>query len=145
VALTGPSSYNCTHACDFSRGTTRLSEDQIHAWFRPTATCGSQRGYKYDHAWVAKAVLVHPWVVLITTGVLYQRCVSILSLLHGHVLATTSTSAKNTLVIAIWDSYAVLLFVLQCLYSDYRLEPTLYRQSDGRGSPWTMHGHKCMA
>jgi len=39
-------------------------------------------------------------------------------LLHRCVLATTSTSTKNTLVIVIWDSYAVLLFELQCLYSD---------------------------
>jgi len=33
---TVPSSYNCTHACDFARGTTRfysVSEVQIHAWF----------------------------------------------------------------------------------------------------------------
>jgi len=117
---TVPSSYNCTHMCDFSRGTTRfysLSEVQIHAWFRPMATHGSQRGYKYDHVWVAEAVLVHAWVVLITTGVLYQRCVSIQSLLHGSVLATTSKSTWNTLVIV---SSAVLLFVLQCLYSDSR-------------------------
>jgi len=82
-----------------------MSEVQIHAWFRPTATCGSQRCYKYNHAWVAKVVLVHVWVVLITTGVLYQWCgVSTQSLLHARVLATTSTSTKNTLVIVIWDT-----------------------------------------
>jgi len=39
---------------------------QIHAWFWPTATRGSQRGYKYYHACVAKAVF-HAWVVLIAT------------------------------------------------------------------------------
>jgi len=47
-----PSSYNCTHACDFLCGTTRfysVSEVLIHVWFRPMATRGSQRGYKYDH------------------------------------------------------------------------------------------------
>jgi len=56
---TVPSSYNCTHACDFLHGTTHfysVSEVQIHAWFSPTATHGSQRGYKYYHACVAKAV-----------------------------------------------------------------------------------------
>jgi len=48
--------------CDFLHGTTRfysVSEVQIHAWFGPTATCGSHSGYKYDHACVAKAVLFH--------------------------------------------------------------------------------------
>jgi len=67
-------SYNCTHTCDFSHGTTHfysVSKVQIHAWFRPTATRGCQCGYKYDHAWVAEAVVVHAWVVLITMGVLY--------------------------------------------------------------------------
>jgi len=37
----------------FLRGTTcfyRVSEVQIHAWFRPTATRVFQRGCKYDHA-----------------------------------------------------------------------------------------------
>jgi len=29
--------------------TYSVSEEQIHVWFRPTATRGSQRGYKYDH------------------------------------------------------------------------------------------------
>jgi len=24
------------------------------------------------------------------------------------------------------------------------LEQTLYRRSDGHGSPWTMHGHRCV-
>jgi len=33
-----------------------VSEVQIHAWFKPMATRGSQRGYKYYHACVAKAV-----------------------------------------------------------------------------------------
>jgi len=104
---TVPSSYNCTHVCDFSRGTIHfysVSEVQIHAWFRPMATRGSQRGCKYYHACIAKAVLFHAWVVLITTIVLYQCRMSIQSLLHRRVLATTSTSTKNTLVIVIWDS-----------------------------------------
>jgi len=41
-----------------------VSKVQIHGWFRPTATRGSQRGYKYDHMRVAKAARV----VLMTTG-----------------------------------------------------------------------------
>jgi len=48
---TVPSSYNCTHVCDFSHGTTRfysVSKVQIHALLRPTATRGSQCGYKYS-------------------------------------------------------------------------------------------------
>jgi len=61
-SYTVPSSYNYTHACDFSRGITHfysVSEVQIHAWFRPTATRGSQHGYKYYHVGIAKAVLFH--------------------------------------------------------------------------------------
>jgi len=53
IRATVPSSYNCTRTYDFSCGTTRfysVSEVQIHAWFRPMATHGSQRGYKYNHA-----------------------------------------------------------------------------------------------
>jgi len=101
---TVPSSYNCTHTCNFSCVTPRfysVSEVQIHAWFRPMATRGSQRGCKYYHACVAKAVLFHAWVVLITMGVLYQRHVSIQSLLHRRVFWT---STKNTLMIVVWDS-----------------------------------------
>jgi len=51
-SYTVPSSYNCTHTCDFLHGITRfysVSEIQIHAWFRPMATRGSQCGYKSDH------------------------------------------------------------------------------------------------
>jgi len=57
------------------------------------------------------------------SGLDYYRSVIPMSreytvVLHGRVLATPSTSTKNTLVIVISDSYAVLPFVLQCLYSN---------------------------
>jgi len=100
-----------------------MSEVHIHAWFRSTATCGSQHGYKYDHAWVGKAVLVHACVVLITRGVLYQWRMSIQSLLHGRVLriTTTSTSTKHTC-----DIYIVTIMCCNaCTLTHTWLEPTL--------------------
>jgi len=146
-----PSSYNCTHACDFSRGNTHfynVSEVQIHAWFRPTVTHGSQRGYKYDNMWVAK---VHAWVVLITTGVLYVLTTREYTVIitQACAVATTSTSTKHT-----GDCYIVTIMIVMlyycmccntCTVTHVWLEPTLYRQRDMRGSPWTMHGHKCAA
>jgi len=79
------------------------------------ATRVSQHGYKYDPTWVVKAVLVHAWVVLITTGVLYQRRVSIQSLLHGCVLATTSAHQQRTHSWLLYEM--VMLYYCLCWYS----------------------------
>jgi len=109
--------------CDFLRGTTHfysVSEVQIHAWFRPTATRGSQRGYKYDLACVAKAFLFHAWVVLITTGVLYQLHVSIVIITWASFSYNLDINKEHTYDCCMRYSYTVLLFVLQCLYSNSR-------------------------
>jgi len=42
----------------------------------------------------------------------------------------------------------VLLYYFLCCNvctETHGLESILYRQSDGYGSPWTMHAHKCVA
>jgi len=98
-----PSSYNCTHACDFSHGNTHfynVSEVQIHA------------SHKYDNTWVAK---VHAWVVLITTRVLYVPTTREYTVIitQACAIAKNSTSTKHT-----HDCYIVtIVIVVQYYYT----------------------------
>jgi len=81
-----------------------VSEVRMHAWFRPTATRGSQHCYKYDHAWVAKTVREWSW--------LPQECYANNAYSVYCAVATTSTSTKHTC-----DCYIVTIVIVILHYS----------------------------
>jgi len=124
-------------------------EVQIHTWFRPMVTHGSQCSYKYDPAWVAGSCvsgLDYHWSVVPT------MCECTVIITWTCAVAITLTSHSWLLYSKNCDSYAVLLFMLYyclccntCTVTQVWLEPIFYRRSDACGSSWTMHGHKCAA